>query len=455
MNDRIYRAAPPGPVRGDRTGPRFASRASLSWGCALALPLLLALGGTTEVRAQAPPSLADPDLTRRVQDLVVRHSPEMEALRAALEAARARSAGAGFAPPAVLSGEIDDVPDGFDITGAGFRLEVGREFLTGGRSAAARALAATDAGIAEARLAAVEHRIRARTLRHLARVVAASWTARRLAGEDSLLVSAETSLRDRFSVGDARYVDVLRLRTERLRIQTDRAEALAGARVEREALVGLAGRDGATLVQALVDSAAAPPPSGNQNLEIPPPPSVDSLLDLAGDVLLAEAALERAEASRSLVLAEQRPRLSAAIGAQRRVEGGESAFGPVLSASVTLPFTAGEANRALAEAADREVTAAEAALDAALAEVRATLAAEATRYEAARERVAAFDAVLLRGAREEREAALGAYRSGDMSLIELLDFERALARAEIERLRAGADAAEAYANLISAASGGE
>lgn len=455
MNDRICRAAHPRRVPGGHCARRFAPRASLSGGCTLALALLLALGGTTDVRAQAPPSLADADLTRRIQDLVVRHSPELEAHRASLEAARARAAGAGFAPPAVLSGEIDDVPDGFDVTGAGLRVEVGREFLTGGRRAAARALAATDARIAEARLIAVERRIRARTLRHLARIVAGAWTAQRLAGEDSLLVSAETSLRDRFSVGDARYVDVLRLRTERLRIQTDRAEALAGARAEREALVGLAGPDGATTAHALVDTAATRPPGGDEAAEIPPPPPLDSLLSLAGEVLMAEAALEQAEASRSLVLAERRPRFSAAVGAQRRVEGGESAFGPVLSASVTLPFTAGEANRARAEAADREVTAAETALDAAVAEVRATLAAEVARYEAARERVAAFDAVLLRGAREEREAALGAYRSGDMSLIELLDFERALARAEIERLRARADAAEAYANLISAASGRE
>lgn len=455
MTLRIDPAAVPDSPPGDPTARRFPPRTSSPRGGALVLALLLGLAGTAELGAQAPPTLADPDLTRRIQVLVVRHSPELEAARASLEAARAHAAGSGFAPPAVLSGEMDDVPGGFDVADAGFRLEVGREFLTGGRGAAARALAATDAGLAEARLLAAERRIRARTLRHLARVVAASRTAGRLAGEDSLLISAEASLRDRFSVGDARYVDVLRLRTERLRVQTDRAEALAGARAEREALVGLGGPDGAGAVQALVDSAAAGAPSGVAVAEIPPPPALDSLLGLAGDILLAEAALERATAARELALAEQRPRLSAAVGAQRRVEAGESSFGPVLSASVTLPFTRGGANRALAEAADREVVAARAAVDAAIAEVRAALASELARYEAARERVAAFDATLLRGAREEREAALGAYRSGDMSLIELLDFERALARAEIERLRAHADAAEAYANLISAASGGE
>jgi outer membrane protein TolC len=40
-----------------------------------------------------------------------------------------------------------------------------------------------------------------------------------------------------------------------------------------------------------------------------------------------------------------------------------------------------------------------------------------------------------------------------LTLLELLDFERSLARAEIDRLRAYSDAVEAWANLISAAVG--
>ena len=69
--------------------------------------------------------------------------------------------------------------------------------------------------------------------------------------------------------------------------------------------------------------------------------------------------------------------------------------------------------------------------------VRARIAAAAERYAAARERLAVFDAALLRGAREERESALASYRTRGLSLLELLDFERALARAEIDRVRAG------------------
>lgn len=290
----------------------------------------------------------------------------------------------------------------------------------------------------------------ARALEHLSETVAAARITTRLAAEDSLLLSAEAAVRARFSVGDARYVDALRVRTERLRVQTERAEAVARQRAGREALLGLAGSEAGPVVAALVDSAvAAAEPVDPAALTAPP--SLDSLLALSGELRLAEAAVARARAERGLVQAEQRPRIAASVGAQRRVEDGASAFGPTLGLSVSLPFTAGAANRAATEAAEREIAAAEAALAATAVRVRADLAGALAHYEAALERLAAFDLSLIRLAREERESALAAFRTGDMSLIELLDFERALARAEIERLEARAEAAAAFANLISAA----
>ena len=416
------------------------------------LALLLTIAFPFAARGQDPISLANSSLTAAVIEAVARHSPRLEAARAAIRAAEARAGAAGLTPPAVLSAEMDDVPNGFDVADAGFRVEIGREFLTGGRSDAARALAAAEVGVAQARFDATARGLRARTLRHLARIVVATGVARRLAAEDSLLLSTQEHLQPRFAVGGAPYVHVLRLRTERLRVQTDLAEALAEARAERALLSGLAGTKGAPEIEALIDSTTLYPAVADREA-LPAAPPLDSLLALAGEIRMAEAAVERAIAARHQALAERRPRLSAAIGAQRRLEGGRSSFGPVVSGSISLPFTAGRANRALAEAAEREVAATEADLDAAEASVRAELLAAMARYEAARERVAAFDATLLEGARQEREAALGAYQSDSLSLIELLDFERALARAEIERLRARADAAEAYANLISATGG--
>lgn len=420
------------------------------------LRVLIAIAGLSAAAPAAAqdrfPMVIAPDQHLLVE-AVVRASPELRALRSEAEAARARAASAGFAPPVVLSGEIEDVPDGYDFGAAAMRLELGREFLTGGRSAAARALAAADVSEAEAALMAAEIRLRAGVVRELAGVAGSIGAARRLAAEDSLLIGAEVSLRDRFGVGEARYVDVLRLRTERLRVQTERAEAVAEGRLSEAALLGLAGEEGE--VGRILDSVLLRIPAVPAEAPLPPPPSRDSLLALSSAVRVLDAAVERARAALDAIRADQRPRLAASLGAQRTVgEDGGSVFGPVLGASVTLPFTAGRANEAATRAAEREVAAAEAARTALVARIRGALAGGIARYEAARERLAVYDAALLRGAREERESALAAYRTGELSLLEFLDFERALSRAEIDHLRAHADAVEAYAELIAAAAGG-
>ncbi|MEQ9398926.1 MAG: TolC family protein [Longimicrobiales bacterium] len=395
----------------------------------------------------------DSDLADPLLEAVARSNPGLIALRRALSAAEARLQAAGFAPPAVLSGEIEEVPGGTDLSGAGFRIEIGKEFLTGGRSAAARALAAADLRSAEAALHAAELRIWAAAARALTRAIGWSAIERRLASEDSLLIGAEEALRGRFSVGGARYTDVLRLRTERVRVQTDRAEAVAEARVGVAALEGLLG-EGLPAATPVVTAVYTSAPSAHLLDDLPEPPDLDSLIHRSGRVAMAIVGVERAEAQRDAVRASQRPRIAAALGAQR-VEAADGGFaiGPTLGLSVTLPFTARRAYRAEAEAEERALVAAQAELAAARAEVRADLVAARTRYEAARERLAVFDRALLEGVRQERESALAAYRTGEISLIELLDFERALTRAEIERRRAHIDAVLALADLVSGAAG--
>jgi cobalt-zinc-cadmium efflux system outer membrane protein len=427
----FHLAGPRGPAPPLRAGP-------IPWVAALLFPLVLS--------AQERPA------TTALREAVQRSNPELAARRAVAEAARARVLATGYGDPLTLSTEVEEVPDAVNLTGASVLLEVGKEFLAPARRNAARAVATTDIRAAEASLAAAGARLDAAVLRSL--TAAAGWSAisRRLAGEDSLLVGAEEALTSRFSVGEARYVDVLRLRTERLRVQGERAESLAEARAARVALQGLLGpvegRD------ALIDSAIAE--TGFRLVALPPPPDPDSLIARSGTLLAARAAVERARAGRTLTAAEQRPRFSGAVGLQRfgAEEGGAGRMGVTLGGSMTLPSTARRANQAALASADAEIAAAVAELDATGASVRSELAAALERYESARIRLSAFDAALLRGAREEREAALASFRTGDLSLIELLDFERALARAETERLRSLLDAADALADLLAAGTGG-
>ena len=396
--------------------------------------------------------LAD-SLLPAVLRAALRAAPELGARRAELAAATARLRATGFAPAAVLGAEIEEVPRG-RVGDGNLSLGVEREFFSGARRAAARDVAAAELRVVEANLRAAELRVAAHALR--AATQAAGWAlvSSRLGGQDSLLLSAEVSLRTRFAVGEARYVDVLRLRTERLRVQGDRALALTEARsgaLTLEALLGAAdggARDSAARVVAVaLDTAAGGPFVGFLRGELPPAPDVDSLIARSGALELADALVARASASRRLLLATQRPQLVAGLGIQRLGDA-DGELSPTAGVSITLPFTARRANRAAAAAAEQEVAAAAAVRRAMLARVHGRLRTARDRYQAARDRLAAFDAALLRGAREEREGALAAYRAGDLSLLELLDFERALSRAELERTRAIIDAATALADLI-------
>ena len=84
------------------------------------------------------------------------------------------------------------------------------------------------------------------------------------------------------------------------------------------------------------------------------------------------------------------------------------------------------------------------------ADVAGRIAAAAARYLGASERVGIYEAALLSGARAERDVALANYRDGTLSLLELLDFERALVDAEVGRLESLLAAADAWADLLEA-----
>ena len=386
-------------------------------------------------------------------------NPDLAARRVALTAAEARLGAAGFAPAAVLNAELEDAPRG-RLGNSNVRVGIEREVLTGRRRAAARASAATGVRAAAAAVRVTEQRAAAVALRALVQAVGWRAVAGRLASQDSLLASAEGSLRARFGVGEARYVDVLRLRTERLRVQTERAGSLTEARAGALALVSLLGgtsdapRSVTPVVDvARLDSLVSVDQTRFVRGELPPAPDVDSLLSGSGLLGLADAEVAQSVALRQFLVAMQRPQVSVGIGVQRVGAEGNGALGPAVGVSVSLPFTARRANAAALSAADRGVEAAAAGRRATLAAVRGALGAARDRYEAARARLAVFDAALLRGAREERESALAAYRTADLSLLELVDFERALSNAEIERTRALVDAASALADLFAGAAG--
>lgn len=400
--------------------------------------------------AQSP---AD-SLARTIKAQVRASSPLLSARRARVDVALARRAATGIRPPATISGEIEEVPSFLNVANAGsMRVDLSHDFRTSGLRSAEQAVADKEIDRARLELEVAERGLDAVVDQLITKAGGSAAIAARLASEDSLLRGADEALRTRFSVGDARYTEVLRLRTERLRVETEIFRNGAEARIARRELLRLVGRDTTTVGRTL-DEAIARMASALLTGPLPGLPAIDSLVAASASVRLAGLAIDQAEASRVRALAERRAPISASLGLQRFTgETGSSSFGLTAGVSIALPSTTRRLNDARIVVADQELRLARAERDLATVRVRNAVGTASDRYEVARAQLVAFDAALLRGAREEREAALAAYRTGSMPLIELIDFERALAQAEVNRLRSQLDAADALLDLIAAALG--
>ena len=402
-------------------------------------------------------TIVGPDsvLVSELDTLIRQTNPELRAREAALAAAEARVRAAGSYGPVVLSAELEEVPNGLDVgQGGSFRLDLSRELFSGGLPAARRSLASRAVDRARRELTLARRSLLARADGALGRYLGGLAVSRRLAAQDSLLAGAQDAVTSRFAVGAARYVDVLRLRTERLRTQVEAAQARTEALQARRSLLGLVGPEDSIVAVfgAKLDRLALRAPLLLERFSFPSPPALDSLVAASASVQLAEVAVQQADAGVRLAKAGQRTRVGLSLGVQRfGDEANGHVVGPTVGASMTLPFTARGAGRATIEAAEHERVASTAELRGNRARATAVLGAARDRYEAAIANARLFESALLQGAREERENALAGYRVGSLSLLELLDFERALTQAEISRTRSLVTAAEALAELLAGA----
>lgn len=419
-----------------------------SWALAVALMLGLAPMEVPSAQAVPPRGAVLSRLLERLTAAARVASVDVRTARAARAAAQARRDAAGFVAPLALQASIADGPK-FNVGSGNVQLDVTRGLFTGARQAAERGRADVELGAAAAELLGRERAIEMEVVRAVARTTGAARIIRRLERSGRLLGESEDALRARFATGDARYLDVLRLRTERLQARSDLASARAewaGAVARLELLVS-AGIDSAQLA-AVLDSASGDALAagwpGVLAARVPP----DSLATLFPGVRAAIASEARARAGVVELRAAQQSQVSANAGVQRiGPANGPTSLGAVLGISATLPFTARASNVAAEAAAASAVEAAQAAHASATANARASIRAGRARYQAAIERLESFDAGLLEAAENERETAIAQYRSGALPLLDLLDFERALQRVEVARMRAVIDAADALAIL--------
>jgi outer membrane protein TolC len=169
----------------------------------------------------------------------------------------------------------------------------------------------------------------------------------------------------------------------------------------------------------------------------------------------ADAQIATARAEVGSTRAANARRWTAAVGVQRFDGPDGYTVGPLLLASVTLPVPQRHVHNSQVSAAARDTLTATGLQTALVTRLRADTRAAETRFVAARQQFVAIDQRLLSAAREERESALIGYAAGELSLLELLDFERALARAEIQRLESYLEMVEVWTGLWRAAAEGD
>jgi len=412
-----------------------------------------------------PISIRDsfPATTRSIVTLLRPLNLELLTLQSQVSAAAARRDASGLSAPLTLSGEAEEVP-GAAISHAGsLRLDVQQQLWTGTRRGAERAVADADISQARALYAAEELAFTARIAVLLETLTGGTTIANRLRTEAQLLDDVSRGIMTRFSVGDARYVDVLRLRTERLRVMNELARVTSETRSARVALMALTTGDAkatqeltAHLDQILAKQTDEKGDTSTVEM-LPAPPEAAHALTLSVAVHTARADLDRSRALLTLGSASRRPQVAGSIGVQRFGDVGrgnaDHHFGIAVAGSITLPFTARTANQRSAAADQAQVAAADMRVRDAQATAETQLTIATNQYLAARDRLTAYDLTLLRGSREERSGALHAYRAGTMTLLELLDFERALVQAETGYTHARLDAARAYAGVIAVITG--
>lgn len=253
-----------------------------------------------------------------------------------------------------------------------------------------------------------------------------------------ILAAMAEAAEAKYRAGRAPQQDVLQARLEEAEAEALRAEAEARRREARAAWKDLTGHD-------------EEPPEPRPPAELP---ALESLLAAAAErhpsLRARRAAVRRAEAARALAARERWvPDLSFDLMVMQMPDAPDAWGGTV---GFTLPWFSPR-RRAEAEAAERELEAERRALEAEERAVRRSLEAAHARLRAALERQALYEETLLPRARQALEGARSNYEQDRIDFLRLLEAERALRSAELERARAAAQAEAAWADLERAAGG--
>ena len=235
------------------------------------------------------------------------------------------------------------------------------------------------------------------------------------------LAEAERVSTARAEAGDTAVYDVRRVRVERRAAEAQLARARGDIAADCAALASLTGiADPQVELEAITRLTSAAQPGERA--------------DLLADERRIEAAQYRVRAANQARL----PQLAVGVGVLRRDDGIDTAYGPVVSAGVTVPLW--NSGSAAVRREEARAAALESELLIARRRVEAEQNAAAARLSAAREA-----AVTAAGAREDAgrlgTIAETAYQAGEIGVVELLDAYEAAREADLSVIALATDAA--------------
>jgi outer membrane protein TolC len=359
--------------------------------------------------------------------IAARRSPQITAADREVDAARARLRQAVALDPPTLtydSGRLASSAHPDERGESSLRLSQGLP-LPMQRSRAGR-VARLEVALLEASRESRLLRLRADVTRTYRRLQADQATRRALSGLRSTVSDLEEATKVRLRAGGARYLDVLRARSERARLENDLVETERALRNGTQTLNALMGR-GADEALEPADSLAF------VALGDTLPAILARARETRPGLRAARLSVEREQAATSLARGALLPAPEVSLGFDRV---GFSSPGIAGSLSLSLPFAPWTDRRARIQESEALRDAAQAALD---ASERSLDLALRNAYQDARTlaaQIASFERQLLPDLTDAIQSATRGYQFGQIDGLELFETLRTYRSVQLEHIRA-------------------
>lgn len=344
-----------------------------------------------------------------------------------IEAARARLRQAGAFDPPSLSYQVGKrgTPVSRDEHETAFRLS--QDLGAPGGRGRAKDVARLEVAIAEAERESFVLRLRGDVTRNYRKLQANALALNTLENLHRTALDLEQMVSTRLRTGGARYLDVLRARSERVRIENDRVE------------LDRAVRENARTLNALMARAPEAPLVASDTLAyVPLADSLDLVLRQAMESRpRLRATRLRAERGRSQISLARKgllPSTSVSAGLDRVPGADRPGFGGEIA--ISLPFAPWTDRRARITEAHALHGSAQAQLEVAEREVDSAVRNAFASARSAQEQVRQFDRVLLGDASDAIRTAIQNYQAGQIDGLELFETLRTFRSIELEHIRA-------------------